>query len=206
MSEADTQAVDTTTNAQPQAVAEVAVAQDDAGDLDTLLKVYDEKVTAPAATATTPEPKPGTDPDLKTLADRLKRVDSLVTEANNLQFKRDMTDTVKTIRGDLDPTVFDDDLVEAFLNGKAKQDDRLAQAWLDRHAKPKQFEQVKTALAKDFAKKFSKMPDKAVTEDRELVSAAVRGASTRAPEGRPPEFGKMSNSDFQKEKDKLFGT
>jgi hypothetical protein len=60
-------------------------------------------------------------------------------------------------------------------------------------------------LGKSFAKKFSKMPDKQATEDRETVAAAVRGASTRAPEGKAPNFAAMSDNDFQAEKDKLFG-
>lgn len=208
MSEADTQPVVTTTEAQPQVGAEGTDARNDGADLDTLLKVYDEKTTSAAATTTQTQPDTtaGTEPDLKTVAAKLQQLESFATESHNLRHKQDMGETVKAIRGDLDPDVFDEKLIEGWLNVQAQQDPRLAQAWLNRAANPKQFEQVKTALAKSFQKKFSKLPDRQTTEDRDAVTAAVRGSSTRATEGKAPEFGKMSNADFQKEKDKLFGT
>ncbi len=142
---------------------------------------------------------------MKALAARVEQMSGFVTEAQTNQFKRDMADTVKAVRGDLDPGVFDDVLVEAYLNAQAAQDPRLAKAWMDRAANPKQFEQVKTALSKNFAKKFSKMPDPAATEDRAAVSAAVRGASTRTPESQPLKLAALSNSDAKKAVEDQFG-
>lgn len=207
MSEATpTQPVVTQTDAQPQAGVEGTDARTDGNELDTLLKTYDEQTTQPAAATQTPPAQTQTEPDLKVIAAKMQQFETFATEAHNAKYKRDMNDTVAAIRGDLDPDVFDPALIEGWLDAQAKQDPRLAQAWIERDAKPKQFEQVKTALAKNFAKKFSKLPDRQATEDRETVAAAVRGASTRTPEGKAPDFGKLSDSDFQKEKDKLFGT
>jgi len=120
-------------------------------------------------------------------------------------FRQDMDKTVKSIRGDLDPEMFDDATVRGWINARADDDPRLAQAWVNRHNNPKQFEKVVTQLGRDFQKKFSKMPDKGATEDRDAVTAAVRGASTRAPAGQAPDFSRMTDREFQAEKDKLLG-
>jgi hypothetical protein len=53
--------------------------------------------------------------------------------------------------------------------------------------------------------KFSKLPDKAATEDRAAVTAAVRGASTKAPEGKAPSYGKMSDAEYNKDVEQKFG-
>ncbi len=192
---------ETPASAQPDAKAPDARTE---GDLDSLLKVYDETTAAPAQPIQ-PEQTPGTEPDLKTIAAQMQRFENLATAAVNDKFKRDMSTTVKAIRGDLPEAVFDDVLVEAYLDAQAKQDPRLAKAWLDRDANPRQFEQVKTALAKSFAKKFSSMPDRAATEDRDAVSAAVRGASNRAPASQPANLGGMTDQELREHTKKQYG-
>lgn len=206
MSEAqDTQPVVKLTDAQPQAGAEVVDARTEGGDLETLLKTYDEQVPSPAATPPQPAQSQATDPDLKALAGEVQQMKSFVNEAQNLRFKHDMSETVTAIRGDLDPEVFDAPLIQGWLDAQAQQDPRLAKAWMERHANPKQFEQVKTALAKNFAKKFSSLPDRQATEDRETVAAAVRGASTRTPEDKPANYAGMSNNDAAADIEKKYG-
>lgn len=206
MSEATpTQPVVTETNAQPQAGAEVTDARTEGADLDTLLKTYDEQTTTTPATPPTPAQAPAADPDLKALAGEVQQMKGFVNEANKLRFQHDMNATVETIRGDLDPEIFDAALVKGWLNAQAEEDPRLAQAWLERHANPKHFEQVKAALAKNFAKKFSKMPDRQATEDREAVTAHMRGASTRTPEDKPVNYAGMSNNDAAADIEKKYG-
>lgn len=206
MSEAETtQPVVQTTEAPAVQGAEVTVdARNDGDDLDTLLKEFDQHEPKPAASSTT-KPEPGQEPDLKSLASKVESIDGFMREQNAQTFKRDMKQTVADVRGDLDPNIFDEPLVQAWIDVQAQNDPRLAQAWVNRHAEPKKFEAVKAALGKNFAKKFSKMPDKQVTEDREIVAAAVRGASTRAPEAKAPNYAALSDNDFQAEKDKAFG-
>jgi hypothetical protein len=116
-----------------------------------------------------------------------------------------MSETVKKVRGDLDPDVFSDTLVKAYINARADEDPRLAKAWVDRHANPKAFNRVVEQIGREFRQKLSKLPDKQATEDREAVTAAVRGASTPASPASSPDFGRMSDAEFLKEKDRMFG-
>ena len=162
-------------------------------DLDAVLKEFD---TATAADPK-PEPKPG--------ADTTSKADPAIAEVQRYIYRKDMDDLVKSVRGDLDPDVFDSEMVESWVDGQARKDQRLTQAWLNRHNNPAQFERVKSELAKSFGKKFSKLPDRQATEDSEAVAAAVRGASQRAPETKAPDYSKLSDAELQAEKDKLFG-
>jgi hypothetical protein len=102
------------------------------------------------------------------------------------RFQKDMNATIKNVRGDLPEELFDGPLVQAWIDAQAKKDPRLATAWANRHTDPKKFEQVVGALGKEFSKIRPKLPDKQATEDREAVTAAVRGASTQAPAGKAP--------------------
>lgn len=205
MSEAQTTqtAVDTTTApAQPGATAPDA--RNDGDDLDRLLSEYDESGRA----RTPPEPaRPATNadtanPDLRALADEVK---GLRTERQQETFRRDMDAMTKNVRGDLDPEFFDDSFMEAWIDKQARDDPRLLQAFANRHANPKQFQKVVDTLGRSFNKRYSKLPDKSATEDREAVTAAVRGASTRAPEGKAPDYGKMSNQEFREAHKKEHG-
>lgn len=195
-----TQPVVTDANAPAQPGAAVESARNEGDDLDAALKEFD--TVSPPAAAPKPEQTPGTESDLKVLAEQVK---GFVSEANAIRFRQDMDKTIADIRGDLDPDLVDNDLVEAWLDTQARKDKRLAQAWTNRNANPKQFDRVKAELGKALRAKFSKMPDRQATEDREAVTAAVRGASTRAPESKPLDFAKLTDAEFQREKDKLFG-
>ena len=95
--------------------------------------------------------------------------------------------------------------MEAWLDAQARSDPRLAAAWSQRHANPKQFQKVVTGLSQSFAKKYGKLPDKQATEDREAVTAAVRGASTRAPEGKAPDYSGKSDAEFREDVRKNYG-
>lgn len=202
MSEAQTtQTVVTETNASAKPDAAVESARPQGDDLDTLLKDYDTSTAKPDTSSAKPEQTPGAADDLK---NTLEQVKGYVTQAQTLQFKADMKKTVDSVRGDLPSDIFDDDLVEAYLDGEARKDPRLAKAWTDRHANPKQFEKVVAGLQKAFSSKFSKLPNREATEDREAVTAAVRGASNRAPEEKAPDFTRMSDAEFAAAKDKMF--
>lgn len=196
-------AVDTPqTPAQPGATAPDA--RNDGDDLDRLLSEFDESgrartPPAPAQPATTTG---AADTDLRALADEVR---GLRTERQQETFRKDMDTTIKDVRGNLDPEFFDDVFVESWMDAQARLDPRLASAWANRHANPKQFAKVKESLGRTFAKKYGSLPDKAATEDREAVTAAVRGASTRAPEGKAPNFAGMSNQEFREAHKKEYG-
>ena len=195
--EQTTQAVvdDADTRAVPGSEADSA-RKDDVPDLDALLAEFDKE----AKPVVSPSPVAGADtqPDVKALAARLQSIEGAVQRVSQFEFRRDMDELVKSVRGDLDPEVFDSDIVEAWIDGLARKDPRLQRAWLEREANPRQFNSIKESLGKSFRKKFDKLPDRNVTEDREAVTAAVRGASTRAPEDKPTNYSGMSNAEYRK--------
>jgi formylglycine-generating enzyme required for sulfatase activity len=66
--------------------------------------------------------------------------------------------------------------------------------------------QIERELSRAFHKTASAVVDPGLTEHREAVAAAVRGASThRAPESAPPSFGSMSTADFRNEVKSRYG-
>ena len=192
MSEDTTQqsVVDDTKAPAVQGDAVDSARDDGKDDLDTLLSQFEDK----PAPVTQPVPTASGGDDLKVLAEQVK---GMVSEHQQQVFRRDMTETVKTVRGELDAEFFDDRFVEAWMDAQAREDPRLAKAWTERHANPKQFSKVVETLGRSFHKKYGKLPDKGATDDREAVSAAVRGASTKAPEGKAPEFGRMNDAEFR---------
>ena len=187
------------TNASAKPDAEVENARE-GEDFDKLLAEYDEK-SKPSPEPTKPEQTGATD-DLKALADEVR---GLRTERQKETFRRDMDSTIKNVRGNLDPEFFDDGFIEAWVDAEARKDTRLSVAWAQRHDNPKQFQKVVDMLGRNFVKKYGKLPDKQATEDREAVTAAVRGASTKAPEGKAPDFSGMNNAAFREEHKKLYG-
>jgi len=199
MSEENTQPVAIEPNATAQPVAEVPSARTD-DDLDTLLKEFDTETTR------SPEPAQPA-PAAPAANDTAVANETVLSEAKFIRqqrFQKDMDDTIKKVRGDLPEELFDGPLVQAWINARAEKDERLANAWANRHADPKKFEQVVGALGKQFSK-YGKLPDKNATEDREAVSAAVRGASHQAPGGKAPDFSRMTDAEFAAEKEKAFG-
>jgi hypothetical protein len=71
---------------------------------------------------------------------------------------------------------------EAFLNAKALRDPRINQAYIQRESNPKRWDKVEAELHKEFSRRFGKKVDKQATESRDAVAAAVRSASTAAPQ------------------------
>lgn len=198
--EQTTQAVVDETKAPAQQGAEATSARTTDDDLDALLNEFDQ------GQSTTSEPaKPAA--AAPAANDQAIANETVLNEAKFIRqqrFQQDMQSTVKDVRGDLPADLYDDDFVQAWIDAQATKDPRLANAWVNRSADPKKFGQVKAALGKEFAKRYGRIPDKQATEDREAVTAAVRGSSTRAPEGKAPDYSAMTDSQLQAEKDRLF--
>lgn len=205
MSEAKTEqpAVDAVT---APAVPGAETGQDvrkDGDDVDALLNQFETstKTAEPAKPQTQPEPKAAP----AVAAPAAPMTDPAVAEVRAYIRKQDMTKTVAAVRGDLDPARYDDRIVEAWLNVRATEDPRIANAWLSRHSNPQAFEKVVAHLGREFAKQYGNLPDRQATEDREAVTAAVRGASTKAPEGKAPDFSRMSNTEYRDAHFKEYG-
>lgn len=192
--EATTQPVvdDTKAPAQPGAAENNAPEKTD--DLDTLLDQF-----KPAETRAPDTPKPeqtGAEHDQKAASSEVLQARD---EIRRDRFERDMKATIDDVRGDLP---FDDDFMRAWIDSRAAKDSRLADAWVNRASNPAAFKKVVSALGREFAK-YGKVPDKNATDDREAVTAAVRGASTKAPEGKAPDYSRMSDAELAKEKERL---
>jgi hypothetical protein len=114
--------------------------------------------------------------------DQTARLDALERQLNAREHDSAMTDAIGKIRGEVNSDFADDALVEGWLNAQAKGDPRLAKAWQERDANPRRFSQVIDKLGQEFSKKFKSLPDTKATNDREIVAAAVKGASKSAPE------------------------
>lgn len=201
MSEALQQTVVDEANAPAQQGAEVAPnARAEADDLDVLLNdpVFSDKKDEPSI----PKPEQGA---TKAETPQAPLPDPAMSQILQRMYREDMQKTVSKVRGSLDASLFDDTLVEAWLDAQAREDPRLQQAWLNRHSNAKQFEKVVEGLGRSFAKRYGKMPDRAATEDREVVTAAVRGASTKAPEGNAPNFSDMNNAEYRETVKKKYG-
>lgn len=200
--EQDTQTVvdDTKAPAQQGATDTVDARTNDGDELDKLLAEFE-------AGGSDDKPSKSAKPDTKTDTNELdalrRKVDDLEGALREDKVGADLKASIKEVRGDLDADHFDDDFMIAFLDGQARKDPRLREAFAQRNANPKQWGRVLTTLGKQFAGKYGKMPDRQATEDREAVAAAVRGASTKAPEGKAPDFGRMSDGEYRDYLDKM---
>jgi hypothetical protein len=188
---------ETDTQAKPETEATDARTGD---ELDALLREFETQ----AKPETTPS-KPETKPDATSENGSQKRLDALEQQLTDWRFQQDIKPVIDKVRGDIDPAIYDDDDVRDWIDRQAKADPRLAQAWLDRHKDPAKFGRVVEGLGKKLSARFSKLPDKQATEDREAVTAAVRGASNRAPEGKAPSYGGLSDNAFAEQVEKEHG-
>jgi hypothetical protein len=85
-----------------------------------------------------------------------------------------------------------------WLDQMARETPEAAAAWNARHTNPRQWGRWKNYLSRAAASEFKSQVDTVATEDREAVTAAVRGASTKVTPEPAPNFGNMSNSEFRK--------
>lgn len=215
MSESKQTVVDDKTDDKAKPSSEVKDdARDNGDDLEKLLAEYDGNETKSIESkdddksdkdSNNNEQKPAPFELSAAVQALLERDRKRDREEQQRQFEVDMKETVKAVRGDLSADVASDRLVRAWIDGMAEENPRLANAWVNRKKDPKAFNRIVEGLAREFAKEFSKRPDPNVTEDRESVSAAVRGASTKTPEDKPKNYGSMSDNDFAAEVEKNYG-
>lgn len=198
----NTQAVvdETKTPAQPGAAVEDAREVD---DLDKLLSEYGER---PKPSPTQPE-RADTDEASKLLAiqmeiDGLKRFVSADKEA------AESAKVMKDIRGDADSDIFTDGMILGWINGHPNSK-TINEVWKNRENDPASAKRMIAGLKREFEKgppsRLKELPDRNATEDRSAVTAAVRGASTKAPEGKAPDFKGMSDAEFRESVKKDYG-
>ena len=161
---------------------------DDAQDLDSILKEYDDQEAKPA-----PQPQKQPDDDVAYLKQfveqqRVKEVQSAVSEAAN---------SVKKAAGEAANHI-PDYLIEDALHGEARRNPRIEKAFEDRFNNPQGWNKVVEALGKKIAKDLTPT-DRKATESWDAVESAVHSSSTsQNTETAPPDFGKMSDAEFNK--------
>lgn len=181
---------DTQTVADTDAPAKPATEDKGAQEpsIDELLKQFEQTETPPEQTNDIKAD------DLK--ADDIKEVVSFVKETREDRIRettdKDVSAAVKAVKGDLD---IDEGLVKELLYGKASTDPRFLRAFQLRHENPEGWTGVQQAFGRELASRLAK-PDQGLTDDRAAVEAAVRSASTGSSEEPPPDFGSMTDSEF----------
>lgn len=118
-------------------------------------------------------------------------------ERQQEQTNRAIAEAVSTIKKDME-TDIPDDVLRWMLSGRAGEDARLRAAWMGRDRNPDAFQKVLKGIARDFSASLAQKADEKLSEDREAVAAAVRGASTRASTSvEVPDFTGKSDQEFE---------
>lgn len=157
-------------------------------DLDQILNEFEKGQTTETVT---PAPKP---PEDKVLAQKVEVLERTIAESS---YRRDITDVVKNVRGNIDSNRFDDTEVEAWIDAQARKDKRIADAFANRNNNPTGWAKVVKGLGEKFQAKFDNLPSKDLTQEREHIASAVKGASSTKPQAQKSEdFNKMSDKEF----------
>lgn len=200
-------------NAAAQPAAEAGKDAPDVNELDALLQQYDASV-APAASVAAADPAAETTPPAtgqKTddnLNDRIRVVvehqEAEIAEKQRKAVKQAIDDAAKAVKGELPDNVASQTIARAWLKDAADNDPRIQKAFLDREKNPDAWNKILAGLSKEFAKEMRR-PDAQTTEDREAVTAAVRGASGNPPAVKEPSVSKLSDAELREQTKQKYG-
>ena len=140
MTEPNKQPVAESTEAAASPAAEVASAQNTEPSLDQILSDFDRE-TAKSEPAPQPTPQPNA-------ADS-----EALREVRALKLKFEIEPILKRVRGDIPDSISDEELLD-LLDGRAKRDPALRNAYLNKDANPRKWAQVEKALSAEYSKKF----------------------------------------------------
>lgn len=156
-------------------------------ELDTLLAQYDEG-TEPVKTETKPSGEPPRD----------KRIDALLAR----EAESDLSAAVDTIMDDIEIQL-PRSMIKGYLYSRESEDPRIGKAFDERFTNPAGWKKVLSGLAKEASNEFKGLPDKSLTNDRDVVEAAVRSASTSSNEAREVNFVGMNRNQLDRYLDDL---
>lgn len=130
-------------------------------------------------------------------------------QAHVQQSQADFKMILDMAEGELEGLPVPDDFAKRYLVAEYQLNPELKDAWDHRRDSREHDQRASHLLRKEFKKMREaarRIPDQQATEDRAAVTAAVRGSSRYAPElPPPPNFRRMTDSQFAQEKDRLFG-
>ena len=152
-------------------------------ELDTLLAQYDEgqEPTEP------PAEKPS-----EPVVD--KRVDALLARERD----NDINNAIDTIMDEVSDVQIPKSMVKGYLFAKESEDPRIGKAFDNRFSDPAGWNRILKGIAQEAKKEFKDLPDKAMTNDRNAVEAAVRGASSTKAEAPEVDFKGMDRNQLNR--------
>lgn len=209
MVDSTNQSVVTDPNPDATAPAAGSDAQDD--DFDALLKQYDGAVLQQPQAAPTPTPAAPSERQIPSTVQELYAEierDKLAAQEQQLiaETKSAIDGAVakmKPVFAEL-PVAVTDKMIRGYLAETAQEDPRFMSAFETRHSDPAKWDRIVTALGRQMAKELGHVPDRAATDSRAAVTAAVRASTTQASSEPAKNYASMSNSDFEAEKQALF--
>lgn len=202
MTDQTTQTAVDTTNAPAEPGAAGAGAQENGDELDTLLKEFDTQAAPPApAPQTQPVQQQGAGDDLaKLVEDRVGR--ALEKHETRQRIETQYNALIEKIHTD---TGASQRLVRGFIEELGKNNPELGNKYFQAKTDAER-NRIVTAVTREFQKELSAFKvDQQATEDHAAVTAAVRGASTKAPEGKAPDYSGMSNAEFRETHKREYG-
>jgi hypothetical protein len=201
-------------NAPDTAVNADSVPAADGDELSKLLAEFDGSTAgnpgvdreSDLPSVTPPPAAPAPQPDTNQNSGIEHRLNEIHRQISYEASQRDYDAAVQAIRGDADAELFSDGLMNTWIEHEARSDMRLATAWVNRKADPQTYRRAIDKLARKFnAEVVKRAPDRQATEDREAVTQAVRGASTKAPAGQAPNYAGMSDAEFREAHKREYG-
>jgi hypothetical protein len=132
------------------------------------------------------------------------------TERQQAKHDRDTLAAIASVRGRHTAEEYPDAMIAGWLEDQARANPALQAAWEDRDRNPRSWSQALARLGVNFERIATTRPDPQATEDRALVTAAVRG-TTKAP---PPaetdasyrrRVERMSDAEFNRMRDEMIG-
>lgn len=194
MTEENTQAVVTETETAPSAAVEGTGAQKD--DLASFLDQYEQQTRSnnspnPAQPVTAPITS---DP---VIAELKAKVDSWELKEAQVKSEAEESALRKQLIGNHD---LPEEWAEVYIRKIARENPKINGVYNNRENDPAEWNKARSLLKKGFdayvKEKIGKPVDAEATGDRVAVTAAVRGASNRAPESATPKLGNMTNHQF----------
>jgi len=141
-----------------------------------------------------------------------RHIDRLNAEFAQRKFEGAREELLKRLGDATDDAQLPQDYTRSWLDMRALQDQELLNAFLGQFdgeqgaANWKSHEKRLTSQLRKAVSEFERSRiDPAATEDREAVTAAVRGAAKQPPPERPPNLDRMSNAELRKHTEDKFG-
>lgn len=201
----DPQTVEREPDTQVKPVDEVVVdaqsTNDDSGefDLDSILKEWD-KEEPKAEVPDKKEEAVKVDDQNKELLEYVKVQKEREEAALKARAADEFKKTIQSVKGDLK---ISDKIVSGWLQELAASDARVTKAYVNRDKNPEAWAKVEKNLHLTLRKELNAMPDKATTDTREKIAAAIQNAQSTNYTAEKVKVTDMNDNEFESFKNSL---